>query len=106
MAKSKSTTVSGNVFPHMCRDGHVEIGHRDSESELCPLCREIGRAESLESALRAAEARIVEILGACKATAPRGFIGGVVRCKLALGHSGCHSGTSDDGMASSMWSDR
>lgn len=24
---------------HMCRDDHVEIGHNDSESEQCPLCR-------------------------------------------------------------------
>jgi len=28
------------AYPHMCRDGHVEIGHRDSDvSERCPLCR-------------------------------------------------------------------
>jgi hypothetical protein len=25
-------------YPHMCRDGHAEIGHSDSESEMCPLC--------------------------------------------------------------------
>jgi len=25
-------------YPHMCRDDHVEIGHADSESEMCPLC--------------------------------------------------------------------
>lgn len=27
-----------NVYPHMCRDEHIEIGHSDSESELCPMC--------------------------------------------------------------------
>lgn len=26
------------TYPHMCRDGHVQIGHSDSESEICPLC--------------------------------------------------------------------
>ena len=26
-------------YAHMCRDGHVQIGHNDSSSELCPLCR-------------------------------------------------------------------
>jgi len=25
-------------YAHMCRDGHVQIGHNDSESEMCPLC--------------------------------------------------------------------
>lgn len=28
-----------NAYPHMCRDGHTEIGHSDSEHERCPLCR-------------------------------------------------------------------
>jgi len=28
-----------NSYPHMCRDGHVEIGHSDSEHEMCPMCR-------------------------------------------------------------------
>jgi hypothetical protein len=23
----------------MCRDDHVQIGHNDSEHEMCPLCR-------------------------------------------------------------------
>lgn len=26
-------------YAHMCRDGHVQIGHNDSEHEQCPLCR-------------------------------------------------------------------
>jgi hypothetical protein len=35
-------------YPHMCRDGHQEIGHNDSrDDELCPLCRERARSERL-----------------------------------------------------------
>jgi hypothetical protein len=27
-------------YPHMCRDGHQEIGHSDSRTdEQCPVCR-------------------------------------------------------------------
>lgn len=26
-------------YPHMCRDGHVQIAHSESEHEQCPLCR-------------------------------------------------------------------
>lgn len=26
-------------YAHTCRDGHVQIGHNDSEHEQCPLCR-------------------------------------------------------------------
>lgn len=29
------------TYGHMCRDDHVQIGHRDSEHERCPLCRTI-----------------------------------------------------------------
>jgi hypothetical protein len=35
-------TVQFGTYAHMCRDGHEQIGHRDSEHELCPLCRVIG----------------------------------------------------------------
>lgn len=27
------------TYAHMCRDGHVEVGHNDSGHEQCPLCR-------------------------------------------------------------------
>lgn len=40
-----------NRFPHLCRDGHQEIGHRDSEHELCPMCRVINQRGDLLSAL-------------------------------------------------------
>lgn len=36
-------TLGINYYPHMCRDGHQQIGHRDSEHEMCPLCREIAK---------------------------------------------------------------
>src|SRR3990167_8091256 len=26
------------TYAHMCRDGHTEIGHNNSSSEMCPLC--------------------------------------------------------------------
>lgn len=47
------TRKGGWVYPHMCRDGHVEIGHADSSSEMCPLCRSEAKL-----------ARVVEILEA------------------------------------------
>ena len=32
----------GYTYPHMCRDGHQEIGHRYSgNDERCPYCRAI-----------------------------------------------------------------
>jgi hypothetical protein len=37
-------------YPHMCRDGHEEIGHRDSENEMFPLCRANARAEEVSKA--------------------------------------------------------
>lgn len=44
-----------NSYPHMCRDEHVEIGHSDSESEMCPMCTVL--AALAESARREAELR-------------------------------------------------
>lgn len=29
------------TYPHMCRSDHIQIGHKDSEHERCPLCRTI-----------------------------------------------------------------
>ena len=37
----------GQRYPHMCRDVHVQIGHSDSEHEMCPLCRANAKAEHL-----------------------------------------------------------
>lgn len=36
-------------YPHMCRDGHVEIGHADSEHEMCPLCLANSRIAFLQA---------------------------------------------------------
>jgi hypothetical protein len=30
----------------MCRDGHIQIGHQDSEHEQCPVCRLVSALES------------------------------------------------------------
>jgi hypothetical protein len=40
-------------YPHMCRDEHVEIGHSDSEHEMCPLCRALGALVNAEERLAA-----------------------------------------------------
>ena len=45
-------------YPHMCRDEHVEIGHADNSSELCPLCRANGRIKSLEAQLAQANEKL------------------------------------------------
>jgi len=35
-------------YPHMCRDQHIEIGHRDSgDDERCPLCRALDGLERI-----------------------------------------------------------
>jgi hypothetical protein len=54
-------------FAHVCQDGHQAIGHNDSESELCPLCR-INSKEGELSALRSA---IVEQTGLIKGLSER-----------------------------------
>lgn len=41
-----------NEYPHMCRDGHIEIGHKDSQYEQCPMCRAL---YAIELALNADE---------------------------------------------------
>lgn len=35
------------TFAHMCRDGHVIIGHNNSEHEMCPLCSVLSILRSL-----------------------------------------------------------
>lgn len=35
------------AYPHMCRDGHQQIGHSDSEHEQCPLCRAFGALDAI-----------------------------------------------------------
>jgi hypothetical protein len=47
LAAERQASVQAS-YPHMCRDGHAEIGHRDGEHEMCPLCREIAAREQAE----------------------------------------------------------
>lgn len=35
------------TYPHMCRDGHPQIGHRE-DGEMCPLCEALARVPSPE----------------------------------------------------------
>jgi hypothetical protein len=38
------------TYAHMCRDGHEQIGHNDSEHEMCPLCRALAQPRDLVDA--------------------------------------------------------
>jgi len=40
---------------HMCRDGHTEIRHSDSEHEMCPLCRALGELDNARERIAEAE---------------------------------------------------
>ena len=46
-----SNYSTGFRYPHMCRDGHREVGHADSENEQCPVClaRDEGMARLSEA---------------------------------------------------------
>jgi len=77
-------------YPHMCRDGHVQIGHSDSgDDERCPLCR-------VNDAFAAERAKVRELRewlsrneGNGKRTADELLLLLVVRGKLdALGLTG------------------
>jgi hypothetical protein len=53
-------------YPHMCRDEHDEIGFRNSEIELCPVCEAKNRADALRAEnerLRLALKRVIENRG-------------------------------------------
>ena len=36
-------------YAHMCRLDHDQIGHNDSSSEMCPLCRAIDELATLKA---------------------------------------------------------
>jgi len=46
-------------FAHVCQDGHQAIGHNDSESELCPLCRVMASESELAALRRAVQANSI-----------------------------------------------
>jgi hypothetical protein len=45
-------------YHHWCRDDHVEIGHRDTEYEQCPLCRAIAGLEDAVDTLEAMDLHV------------------------------------------------
>jgi len=48
-AEAELARTKANSYPHMCRDGHAQIGH-STEDEMCPVCK----AESLLAKCREA----------------------------------------------------
>lgn len=62
-----------NSYPHMCRDGHVEIGHSDAKNEeLCPLCHAMSALYQIEhDAGRSGPLDQVEALNKIAASAKR-----------------------------------
>ncbi len=46
------------TYAHMCRDEHEQIGHNDSEHEMCPLCRVKAERDELAAKL----AKVIEAL--------------------------------------------
>jgi hypothetical protein len=47
------------TYPHMCRDQHEQIGHSDSEQELCPVCRALALTRQLAEALQELKRHVV-----------------------------------------------
>ena len=47
-------------YPHMCRDGHPEIGYT-GDDETCPVCRWVQHAYDADEAKNAALERIAEL---------------------------------------------
>lgn len=50
-----------NTYPHMCRDGHQEIGHRDSEHEMCPLCKAEAEIARLRAGMGVVEQELLNL---------------------------------------------
>lgn len=64
--------ISVSSYSHMCRDEHAQIGHDDSSSERCPLCRAMDalhrlvyfdRAESKWRGCRIEDQDVTDIVG-------------------------------------------
>ena len=51
---------SGNIYPHMCRMDHEEIGHSDSNNERCPVCRRDDALTAAHSRIAALEAKLAK----------------------------------------------
>ena len=57
-------------YPHMCRSDHVEIGHADSSSEICPLCRAHDRIAELEDRIESAKSFVRSCMARGEKTMP------------------------------------
>lgn len=55
-----------NTYPHMCRDGHAEIGHSVSgfepEELACPVCRALSQRDRLRARVASLESTIRTVL--------------------------------------------
>lgn len=50
LALEEIERLQHGYYPHMCRDGHPQIGHFTDEEE-CPVCIEIAERERIADAL-------------------------------------------------------
>lgn len=55
-----------NCYPHMCRDDHQQIGHSDSESERCPLCRANDQIAALREQIAEMEGELAATIKAAQ----------------------------------------
>lgn len=62
-ADDERARLGERAYPHMCRDGHPQIGWR-GEGEMCPVCVERGRVGAAELARVEAQARVGLLEGA------------------------------------------
>ena len=53
--EAQIATLTQSSYPYMCCDGHQQIGHLDSSSELCPLCRANNEIAALTARAEQAE---------------------------------------------------
>jgi hypothetical protein len=54
-------------YPHMCNCDHIEIGHADTEHELCPLCRMINQRDELMHMNRSLRIAVTSAAGVIEA---------------------------------------
>jgi hypothetical protein len=68
MDDERAASEGTRAYPHMCRDGHEEVGWR-GEDEMCPVCSVAAPSEGPTPALpvpaQEAEAALADIAAAC-----------------------------------------
>jgi hypothetical protein len=62
MENDSTNKTSMPEFPHMCKMDHIEIGHRDSSREDCPLCRLSGVVDAAREIASMKHPSISEVL--------------------------------------------